>query len=136
MFKKPTGTMKKFLCVIWMICLVAPGFSSGKKDLIFQKDTIKKRMTTAALWQLQHPNHELDDWTNGAFYAGVMAAYETTRSKDLYGAMMKMGETNGWKPGKRLFHADDYAICQTYIDLYRKEKDRKMIQPPLIPLTR
>ena len=39
-----------------------------------------------------------------------------------------MGDQNQWTPGKRLQHADDYAICQTYIDLYRLTKDPKMIQ--------
>lgn len=100
-------------------------------DQLFKKSVIKKKMLTAALWQLEHPKHDLFDWTNGAFYAGVMAAYETTGSKKLYKAMLKMGEANGWKPGERLHHADDYAICQTYIDLYRHEKDRKMIQPTI-----
>jgi rhamnogalacturonyl hydrolase YesR len=93
-------------------------------------------MTDAALWQLQHPRHELTDWTNGAFYAGVMAAYETTESKKLLDALISMGEANGWKPGSRLHHADDYAICQTYIDLYRLKKDRRMIQPTIDSLNK
>ncbi|MFA6126202.1 MAG: glycoside hydrolase family 88 protein [Bacteroidales bacterium] len=98
---------------------------------IFKKSVIKKRMTDAALWQLKHPKHDRYDWTNGAFYAGLMAAYETTRSKEIYQALIKMGDDNGWKPGKRLHHADDYAICQTYIDLYRLTKDPKMIGPTI-----
>lgn len=43
--------------------------------------------------------------------------------------MYRMGEANEWKPGPRLHHADDHAICQTYIDMYRISKDRKMIAP-------
>jgi|GEM_PF-2416083 rhamnogalacturonyl hydrolase YesR len=38
-------------------------------------------MTTALDWQLKNPKHELCDWTNGAFSAGVFAAWETTGSK-------------------------------------------------------
>ena len=120
--------MKKTVTLALLIFLVLPGFSF---EQIFRKKYIKKAMTTTALWQLAHPNHELDDWTNGAFYAGIMAAYETVHSKELYRAMIDMGETNGWKPGARLHHADDYAICQTYIDLYRLEKDQRMIQPTI-----
>jgi len=88
-------------------------------------------MLTAALWQLDHPKHELNNWTNGAFYAGIMAAWETTGSAKLYQAMMDMGRDNQWKPGSRLHHADDYAICQSYIDLYRIARDRGMIQPTI-----
>lgn len=86
-------------------------------------------MTTAALWQLQNPKHELFDWTNGAFYAGIFAAYQTTGDKKLMSAMLEMGEKNQWKPGPRLHHADDHAICQTYIDVFRIKKDLTMISP-------
>jgi rhamnogalacturonyl hydrolase YesR len=43
--------------------------------------------------------------------------------------MNKMGEANQWKPGPRLQHADDIAICQTYIDVFRIKNDKAMIQP-------
>jgi len=111
-----------------LICLALPGFTSEK---IFSKKYIKKTMNTAATWQLKHPKHPLTDWTNGANYAGMMAAWQTTGSKRIYRAMMAMGELNYWRPGPRLHHADDYAICQTYIDLYRMEKDPQMIQPTI-----
>jgi unsaturated rhamnogalacturonyl hydrolase len=86
-------------------------------------------MITAALWQLSNPKHELYDWTNGAFYAGISAAYQTTGDKRLLDAMVEMGEKNKWEPGPRLQHADDYAICQTYVDVYRLKKDPLMIGP-------
>ncbi len=95
----------------------------------FSKKHIKSVMTKAAEWQLANPKHNLYDWTNGALYAGIEAAYKTTHSKKLLQAMVDMGDTNEWKPGPRLHHADDYAICQTYVDVYRIKKDHKMIQP-------
>jgi len=107
-----------------------------KDRSVFKKRTIKQRMEAALLWQLEHPRHELSDWTNGAFYAGVMAAYETTGSPWIYQALLKMGSANGWQPGKRLQHADDHAICQTYIDLYRLAKDPKMLQPTIDTLNK
>ncbi len=91
--------------------------------------TSKKNMKKVVAWQLKNPNHEPTDWTNGAFYAGVSAAWETTKSRDIWNAMVDMGNKNGWKPGKRWYHADDIAICQTYIDVYKVEKKKEMIQP-------
>jgi rhamnogalacturonyl hydrolase YesR len=41
---------------------------------------------------------------------------------------MALGMRTGWKPGRRYDHADDIAISQTYIDLYRIKNDRTMIQ--------
>ncbi|HMT06628.1 MAG TPA: glycoside hydrolase family 88 protein [Pyrinomonadaceae bacterium] len=98
---------------------------------LFKRKNIEARMLAVAKWQLANPKHKLYDWTNGAFYAGVFAAYETTKSQDLMNAMLEMGEKNEWKPGPRFDHADDIAINQTYIDLYRIKRDKKMLQPTI-----
>jgi rhamnogalacturonyl hydrolase YesR len=44
---------------------------------------------------------------------------------------MAMGERNKWQPHTRFDHADDIVISQTYIDLYRLKKDKRMVQPTL-----
>ena len=98
---------------------------------LFKRKEIERRMLSVAAWQLANPKHELYDWTNGAFYAGVFAAYETTKSKGIWDALIAMGEKNNWGPGKRFDHADDIVINQTYLDMYRITKDRKMLQPTI-----
>jgi len=120
---------KVFPVLLVFILLGTTVFSKNQPNKCFQPKQIKKAMTKVALWQLANPKHELYDWTNGAFYAGVSAAYKTTGNRKLLDAMTKMGEANQWKPGPRLQHADDYAICQTYVDLFRIKKDQAMIQP-------
>ena len=99
----------------------------GTKQL-FDKKYIQSIMVKTTEWQLANPKHESRNWTNGAFYAGVFAAWETTKSKDIYHAMMDIGETEKWLPFNRWYHADDVCISQMYIDLYRKEKRPEMIQ--------
>jgi unsaturated rhamnogalacturonyl hydrolase len=122
--------MKKTLSFLLVIMLIGMTvFAKNKQDKCFQPKQIKKAMTKAAMWQFANPKHELRDWTNGAFYAGVSAAYQTTKDKKLLNAMIEMGEKNQWKPGLRLQNADDIAICQTYVDTYRIKKDQAMIQP-------
>lgn len=101
------------------------------RDEVFSPEYIKTALLKATRWQLEHPKHSPTDWTNGAFYAGVFAAYETTKSPLILDSLMAMGERNKWRPGSRFDHADDIAICQTYIDLYRLKKDRQMIQPTI-----
>lgn len=98
---------------------------------IFSPDYIKTTMKKVVDWQLKHPKHKPTDWTNGAFYSGVFAAYETTGSTEILDSLMALGERTGWQPGPRYDHADDIAICQTYINLYRLKKDRRMIQPTI-----
>ena len=122
--------MKKTISILLTFMLLGVTvFSKDKPEKCFKPKQIKKAMTTAAMWQLANPKHELWDWTNGAFYAGISAAYKTTNDKKLLNAMIEMGEKNQWKPGSRLQHADDHAICQTYIDVYRIKKDQQMIYP-------
>jgi rhamnogalacturonyl hydrolase YesR len=122
--------MKKVFTLIFVVLAVYSGIARTASDKkIFAAGNIKKTMKKVVVWQLQNPKHDLTDWTNGAFYAGVTAAWKTTKSKDIYNSLMDMGNKNGWKPGRRWYHADDIAICQTYVDLYKVEKKQEMIQP-------
>ncbi len=123
--------MKKIsLLLLSLICFFCASLQAQSAD-IFQKKNIKSRMLKVAEWQLKNPKHEPNDWTNGAFYAGVFAAYETTKSPFIMDALLDLGRRTEWKPGKRFDHADDIAINQTYLDVYRLKKDRKMIQPTI-----
>lgn len=103
---------------------------------VFDKKFIKSQMLRTARWQLANPKHETFDWTNGAFYAGVFAAYETTRDAELLASMNKAFGAINWSTGRRFDHADDIVISQTYIDLYRINKDKKLIQPTIDAIAR
>jgi rhamnogalacturonyl hydrolase YesR len=115
------------IVTILALCIGALGQNAD----VFKRKNIEAKMLVVAKWQLANPKHALYDWTNGAFYAGVFAAYETTKSPGLLAALMEMGEKNAWKPGPRFDHADDIVINQTYLDLYRIKKDKKMLQPTI-----
>ncbi len=118
--------------VRFLVVFLSFTFSVNAQDgEIFKRKNIEAKMLSVAKWQLSNPKHPLYDWTNGAFYAGVFAAWETTKSPELMAAMLEMGEKNGWKPGPRFDHADDIVINQTYLDLYRVKKDKKMLQPTI-----
>jgi rhamnogalacturonyl hydrolase YesR len=96
---------------------------------IFKASNIKASMLKVSDWQFKHSNGKPENtWTNAAFYTGVVAAYETTKSKTLLDSLMAIGERNNWLPGKRYDHADDIAITQTYIDLYRISKNERMLK--------
>ena len=117
---------------LFSFCLIFNVSAQTDREKYFDKKYIKSIMEKTADWQLKHPKHEQNDWTNGAFYAGVFAAWKTTGSRSIYNAMMAMGkDSTQWLPGKRWYHADDVAISQTYVDLYRVEKKWEMIQPTI-----
>jgi rhamnogalacturonyl hydrolase YesR len=101
--------------------------ADGKPN-IFNKRYIKETMLRVTKWQLKHPKHRPNDWTNGAFYTGVVAAYQTTGSQAILDSLMALGKRTNWQPGPGFDYADDIAISQTYIDLYRIKNDPQMIQ--------
>ncbi len=128
--------MRKKILVSFLLLLFCFVDLNAQNADIFERKNIKDKTLKVATWQLKNPKHELFDWTNGAFYAGVFAAYETTKSKEILAALMEMGAKNNWQIGRRFDHADDIAISQTYIDLYRLKKDKKMIQPTIDAIRR
>lgn len=87
-----------------------------------QLSYIRQVLQKVAVCQVAHPKHTPTDRTNGAFYAGVCPAWETTRSPVILDSLLALGERTGWQPGPRYDYADDITICQTYIDLYRLKK--------------
>ena len=110
--------------------LLSPSF---KTDI--NKSDIKNVLKAVADLQVKTPlTHDLADWTNGALYAG-MIEWASIAGNDFYYEWLKgISEKNGWsylvrKDPLGRYHADDYCVGQTYIELYRKYKDKKMIKP-------
>jgi unsaturated rhamnogalacturonyl hydrolase len=107
-----------------------PGQAAFSPDV--ERRAILKVMTASADWQLEHPSdHALYDWTQAAFYTGMMALSEIAESPKYYDAMKAMGDLNLWRPGLRPGHADDYAVIATYARIFQKERDKRMLAPAL-----
>jgi unsaturated rhamnogalacturonyl hydrolase len=85
-------------------------------------------MERVADWQLAHPSvHPSTEWTQAAGDVGMMGLAGISGDPKYRDALLTMGQANGWKPGPRLYHADDLAIGQTYASLYFLYRDPKMI---------
>lgn len=92
--------------------------------------TILATMERVADWQLANPSsHKPTDWTQGTGDAGFMALAQISAKPKYRIAMLVMGETNQWKLGPRLYHADDHCVGQTYAELYFAKPDARMIAP-------
>jgi unsaturated rhamnogalacturonyl hydrolase len=95
-----------------------------------ERRAILRVLTAAADWQLAHPSeHATWDWTQAAFYTGMMAFAKVTDDGKYLTAMRAMGERNQWRPGLRPGHADDYAVIATYAQLYQMDHDPRMLEP-------
>jgi rhamnogalacturonyl hydrolase YesR len=111
------------------------GAPAGQAQL-FSSDieprAVLKVTTAAADWQLAHSStHDPWDWTQAAFYTGVMALAGVSDDPKYVGAMRAMGERNQWRPGLRPGHADDYAVIATYAKLFQLDRDTRMLAPSL-----
>lgn len=123
--------MKKLLSLALLLMMGVDLIAQSGGNKYLEASYIKSVINKTAEWQLQHPKHTLNEWTNGVFYSGLFSAWQTTRSGKIYDALMEMGSRTGWQPAHRWYHADDIAISQTYIDLYGIEKQDQMIRPTL-----
>ena len=91
---------------------------------------IAKAMRKVGDWELERTRQHSDqDWTFAALYAGLMAASEALPNSRYEHAMLGVGKEFGWKLGPRQADADDQAIGQTYLALYRRHHDAGMIAP-------
>ncbi len=119
-----------------VLALISLCVASAANVLAQAPASLPNKETTLALiervadWQLAHPSkHPTTDWTQGAFFAGVMALAKVSESPRFTEAMLRVGESNEWKLGPRMYHADDHAVGQMYAEMYLSKKDAKMIGP-------
>ena len=68
------------------------------------------------------------DHTNWLYKPGEKDVYK----RQYYKWLTRIGRRNCWQPDKRFYHADDIAVSQSFLDLYRKYKDEAMIILSLI----
>lgn len=94
----------------------------------FEARDIAIAMRKVGDWELQRSRpYFSQDWTFAALYTGFMAASKALSEASYEDAMLQVGNKFDWKLGPRLSHADDQAIGQTYLELYRDKHEPRMI---------
>jgi rhamnogalacturonyl hydrolase YesR len=107
---------------------------------IFSRETILTAMERAFDWQIENIVYEAPlpdggfqdvsdtEWVRGAFFSGVMGAYEATDNPKYIEAAKEISESNAWQPGPRPRHGDDHCIAQTYARIFLIERQPQMIE--------
>jgi unsaturated rhamnogalacturonyl hydrolase len=91
---------------------------------------IKAAVKKVADWQLARvANTPSQDWTYATMYAGFMAASDLLKDDKYSEAVQGVAEHYDWKLGPRQQHADDQAIGQSYLRLYRQHPDPARLAP-------
>jgi rhamnogalacturonyl hydrolase YesR len=88
-------------------------------------------MIKAMQWQEQNPVFAKapTDWTNGAYYTGVYRAHMASGNEVFLDVLKDMAIRNEWKPWERFYHADDLAICSSYLYLNKLGVEEVNMQP-------
>lgn len=129
--------MKTYLLVLCFFFLSGMG-KAQSFSAEFKKAEVERVMKSVADWQIAHQKevtHNPIGWENAAMYMGMIdwaeMAEKLHQDKKYYNFLTTIGRKHGWQPAARMYHADDICVCQVYIDLYRKYKQKGMLNPTL-----
>lgn len=91
---------------------------------------IQAAMRKVADWESSRIADEpSQDWTFATLYVGMLSASETLKDPRYHDLVLKVAEHYAWTLGPRRTHADDQAIGQSYLWLYRETRDPERIRP-------
>ena len=126
--------MKKLLLILFL----SIAYLCTTHAQSFTKLEVKQSMRRVADWQIGHYNRAVYgdlNWVNATFFLGLAYWAEIAGRDDqddfYYKWLTRLGSRNYWQVDKRMYHADDICIAQTYLYLYEKYKQKDMIVPTL-----
>ena len=92
-------------------------------------------------WQLAHldglhinshmkeESRDPRSWQQGAFWVGMTHLAHVSGQKKYLDAIFEQGKANLWRPGARVYHADDHVIAQSYLWAARHGAGSDVIGP-------
>lgn len=102
-----------------------------------KKDEVTTIARKVADWQIKEfPTNkyavsEPKGWIAGALYMGMFDWAELSGDEQYFDWMKKVFNRQHWQVADRMYHADDVCVSQTYIDMYMKYQEDKMLLPTL-----
>ena len=92
---------------------------------------IRAAMRKVADWELERVEMQPPSraWDFGALDIGLMAASRTLGDARYSRYVASVGEHYGWKLGRTLEAANDFAIAQAFLDLYRSSHKEEQLTP-------
>lgn len=113
---------------------------AGKTTL--RRAEVLRTMQAVADWQVrafetpERQKHEPDlQWTCGALYIGMYdwaaLAEQKLKTSRYFDFINQIGERNRWAVGRRLYHADDICVGQTWLRMAQRNKNAAAAAPTL-----
>ena len=117
----------RILCLAAALLAVSP-LCAGKND-------VKEIADRVADWQIANfknvtytgKKRAVLDWANGALFRGMVEWAQKTGYQPAEDFVMNIGKANNWQMARRLYHADDICVGQSFLLLYKTHKDPAML---------
>ena len=87
------------------------------------------RLDAAHITHFKEETRSPLSWEQGAFWVGMTRLADASGEKRFREAILAQGRANQWKPGPRLYHADDHVIAQSYLWAARNGAGAEAIAP-------
>lgn len=126
-----------FTVVLAFACNTAALAGNPVRQGEYDKKQVIEIASKVADWQIEtfkdniYGKNEPKGWIAGAFYMGLFDFAELTNNPGYFDWLIKLFNRNYWQVADRMYHADDVCVSQTYIDLYTKFGEKKMLLPTL-----
>lgn len=105
---------------------------TGVDTLALDRAQVLALMERVADWQIAHQSgvthHDLD-WTNATLYIGLAELASISKDPRYEQWLMDIGRKYRWQPHYDMYLADDIAVSQMYLDLYKKVGDKSILNP-------
>ncbi|MES2438062.1 MAG: glycoside hydrolase family 88 protein [Verrucomicrobiota bacterium] len=89
-------------------------------------------MKRVADWQIGNPSkHAVHDWTQAPFFLGLSNLHQVSGDGKYLEALDGFGKQLAYGPGPRVTHADDHAVLQAWLELYRQDRDPAKLKPSI-----
>jgi unsaturated rhamnogalacturonyl hydrolase len=89
-------------------------------------------MKRVADWQIANPSkHPIHDWTQAPFFMGLSNLHQVSGDEKYLEALNGFGRQLSYGPGPRVTHADDHAVLQAWLELYRQDRDPAKLKPSI-----
>ena len=126
--------MKKILFILSVTLMTIPMYASKKSPFSdkMTEEAVKEVCQAVSNWQIDNfanVEHKKAGWHNGALYIGMYHWADYAKDKKASSFLMGIGKELNWGLLGRVYHADDICVGQMYIEMFKKHKKEKMIQP-------
>lgn len=102
------------------------------KDSDLNTENVIKTLERVADWQIANQHnvkwHDLN-WISATLYIGMMDLSKISGNIKYHQWLLDIGWKYQWQPYFSMYIADDLAVSQMYLDMYRLEGDKRMLEP-------